>query len=351
MIRVCIISIVFVFTTRIICQTCDYYYEYTGPAGDSNSYIIYTQQQDLFQIDFCTRNVPDRLTIYTNHQRTDSITFYIGTDIPLSDLSKKGYYKGYAEFDYNETYEDSLFIRKTQGVQPTGFSCFPSGVGGTMRLYFRTPSNVCALICKVEGNKDINTIYSLCIRKLEDGFRGRVDTFYIPVCERKSNKIEITNCIGRYYIYPDSSIKVKFDTKVPTCEDSYDGYIKTNIESFYNLGIGDYPIHFENSVCEFDTLISLGFSPFCRVYIPNTIKYSSLDYTNSFFTIFTAISVPYTLCIFDRWGNLLHQSDQITNYKGWDGCIDGEMLEGVFVYKIDFKEYNKSFSGDLTILK
>jgi PKD repeat protein len=64
--------------------------------------------------------------------------------------------------------------------------------------------------------------------------------------------------------------------------------------------------------------------------------------------------IQYELVIYNRWGELIFQSNDVN--IGWDGYIDGKMMaqQGVYVWKVTGKYANgKSFVhvGDITLLK
>lgn len=50
--------------------------------------------------------------------------------------------------------------------------------------------------------------------------------------------------------------------------------------------------------------------------------------------------------IFDRWGELIFQSDDIS--KGWDGTYKGNLVQqGVYVWKVNYR--NKTFGAQFRI--
>ena len=64
--------------------------------------------------------------------------------------------------------------------------------------------------------------------------------------------------------------------------------------------------------------------------------------------------IQYELVIYNRWGELIFQSNDVN--IGWDGYIDGKMMaqQGVYVWKVTGKYANgKSFVhvGDITLLR
>jgi len=63
--------------------------------------------------------------------------------------------------------------------------------------------------------------------------------------------------------------------------------------------------------------------------------------------------VTIALLIFDRWGEKIFESDDIT--KGWDGTFRGKKLQtGVFVYLLEAETIqNKTIlrKGNITLIK
>jgi gliding motility-associated-like protein len=54
------------------------------------------------------------------------------------------------------------------------------------------------------------------------------------------------------------------------------------------------------------------------------------------------------MLIFDRWGSLIFQSEDVT--VGWDGRINGKQLaqEGAYTWKIEFKDKNTDERYEIT---
>jgi len=93
-----------------------------------------------------------------------------------------------------------------------------------------------------------------------------------------------------------------------------------------------------------------------RYYVPNILIQSSA--TNNQFIVGSnaAIQSLNELNIYDRWGNLIHHfSGNMYDYKGWDGRVDGKLVEqGVYTYVIEFGVANgESFidSGSITVIR
>lgn len=90
------------------------------------------------------------------------------------------------------------------------------------------------------------------------------------------------------------------------------------------------------------------------LYIPNTFSPND-DGLNDVFGIVYEGIVPdgYLLRIFNRWGSMVFQSDNISNL--WDGKINGNnMQDGVYIYYIKYKTFKgeeKKMRGSVTLLK
>lgn len=97
---------------------------------------------------------------------------------------------------------------------------------------------------------------------------------------------------------------------------------------------------------------------FPNVFTPNQNgasggSYSPVDLTNDVFFPYAQGVVEYKLQIFNRWGELIFESDDVK--QGWDGYYRGKLCqEGVYIWKADIilnngKVFN--LSGDLTLLR
>ncbi len=82
-------------------------------------------------------------------------------------------------------------------------------------------------------------------------------------------------------------------------------------------------------------------------------EYISFSFSNDVFFPYTAGVSEYKFSIYNRWGELLFETDDVN--VGWDGYYKGKICEqGVYVWKayVKFnngKEYNKN--GDVTLLR
>ena len=106
--------------------------------------------------------------------------------------------------------------------------------------------------------------------------------------------------------------------------------------------------------CSDTAYVPVEIGPEFTFYIPNAFSPSNDDGINDFFTGKGIGIATYEMWIFDRWGELIFQSDDIT--KGWDGrANNGDKIaqQGVYVYKIevrDFSQKHHGYTGHVTLL-
>jgi gliding motility-associated-like protein len=89
------------------------------------------------------------------------------------------------------------------------------------------------------------------------------------------------------------------------------------------------------------------------LWIPNSFTPNG-DGLNDIFKPKTLAELEnYTMLIFNRWGQLIFESNDLK--KGWDGKYKGKLLEfGVYTYRIEATEKDttekKVFSGRVTLV-
>jgi gliding motility-associated-like protein len=77
-----------------------------------------------------------------------------------------------------------------------------------------------------------------------------------------------------------------------------------------------------NAECDFD----------CKPFIPNVFTPNN-DGVNDFFELFGGVG-PFSLQIFNRWGQMIYSSDDYQN--NWDGTFKGEpVADGVYTYYLE----------------
>jgi len=112
-------------------------------------------------------------------------------------------------------------------------------------------------------------------------------------------------------------------------------------------------IAYENG-CESTGKIQIEPCPI-NIYLPNAITASNYDGLNDYFTYYTADSLQLEsvqIYIYDRWGQLVFESDQI-GFR-WYGLVKGEIAnDNVFAYKFTAKfkwGYTYMTTGRITVL-
>ncbi len=87
------------------------------------------------------------------------------------------------------------------------------------------------------------------------------------------------------------------------------------------------------------------------VYIPNA--FNPDDLVNNTFLVYGKGLFEFNLKIFNRWGMMLFESDNIS--KGWDGKFNGNnQPQGVYIYRLFFKDASDkkhNMFGTITLLK
>jgi gliding motility-associated-like protein len=97
-----------------------------------------------------------------------------------------------------------------------------------------------------------------------------------------------------------------------------------------------------------------------RLYIPNAFSPNNDGVNDVFYAQGVFLQnltghplVDYSLKIYDRWGGLVFESDDI--HKGWDGTIDGVLAEiGVYIYDVHAMGFNKqrfNYRGTLQLIR
>lgn len=114
---------------------------------------------------------------------------------------------------------------------------------------------------------------------------------------------------------------------------------------------GTYSVTISNSCSEFTDEIAIDFAncSVCNVYIPSAITPNG-DGLNDDLSIFSDCALQkLNLQVFDRWGNLLHEGNDIL--ATWDGRVKGESARtGVFIYKVEYQvqELGEVFTKSIT---
>ncbi|MBL0911943.1 MAG: gliding motility-associated C-terminal domain-containing protein [Bacteroidia bacterium] len=95
--------------------------------------------------------------------------------------------------------------------------------------------------------------------------------------------------------------------------------------------------------------------PLPQIFIPNAFTPGKDDLNSEWKPVMSYLE-NYSLTIFSRWGEQVFRSSDV--YKGWNGGwfnnTEKPVESGMYVYRIDYKEYkgkNKQLIGHLTLLR
>jgi len=118
---------------------------------------------------------------------------------------------------------------------------------------------------------------------------------------------------------------------------------------------GDYWLKASNDDCTATDSITVTKS--CYLDVPNAFTPGAGSEANNYFLprqLMSKAVVTFDMKIFDRWGQLLFESDK-TDGRGWDGNYKGKPMEmGVYVYMIKVSFTNgitESYQGNLTLIR
>lgn len=109
----------------------------------------------------------------------------------------------------------------------------------------------------------------------------------------------------------------------------------------------------DTNSCSDTSFISLTINKESQLFIPNAFT-PNCNGINDFFNIYGTGIENIKFIIFNRWGELIFESDDLQ--KGWDGKYKGKLVEaGVYVWKLDFKstatQKSEKRIGKLTIIR
>ena len=119
---------------------------------------------------------------------------------------------------------------------------------------------------------------------------------------------------------------------------------------------GSYGVTISDDICSIsDTVIIKAYCP-PSFYIPNAFTPNGDDMNNTFFAKSRNI-VGFNILIFDRWGMLIFESDNVLQH--WDGTFKGRPVqEDVYVWKVCYSYYDidgplveKNRIGTVTVIR
>ena len=113
-----------------------------------------------------------------------------------------------------------------------------------------------------------------------------------------------------------------------------------------------------SSTQQVEVLLSDNCNVDAEIFIPNVFSPNG-DNVNDIFTIYSGSDLVIANSkgtIYDRWGNLVYSSNALP--FTWDGFFNGDiMMPGVYAYVIivnymvNGQEFEKVFSGDVTLIR
>jgi len=317
-------------------------FTYIGLPGDERTVVIGSSPGSMYQMLFCTMNVPDSLVVEMCDIRR---VFYIGAP---------GY--NAADHGFVEYALDQYGLREVRR-QPTvpneyrhlGAGC--ANIFGTMLLTFVVPPGCCTVSWSVKGNTHTWTVYFLQVIEKFVAPVTTFDTIYSYSCLYAYRRFQYIDCERYLFIYADSSIQGQPVVVDPRCLRKGSIYFPLYPEySLVDLDTGYYSVTISNTVCArvFDFVLSDDYP--CHLYAPNAIRPQSGG-INGVFGLWCDRDLAYDLFIYDRWGSLVYQGSHVTNDGGgWDGTVRGkESPPAVYAWRAVIGHELRS--GDVTILR
>ena len=142
---------------------------------------------------------------------------------------------------------------------------------------------------------------------------------------------------------PDSYILYIGDTLLIQLPEDYSYYqwFDQNNDSISNSSVlsiyqaGDYYVYVEdqNGCFDYSNSVTVDEVPRTELYVPNTFT-PNADWHNEVFRVYGKNIKEYSLKIFNRWGDLLFESNDIQ--KHWDGYFKGRKVdENKYLYYIE----------------
>ena len=192
----------------------------------------------------------------------------------------------------------------------------------------------------------ISTTYDVVIT---DGCRTQIET---------SVEVTVSAPVANFSFNYHSATEVQFydlsTTNIVAYTWTFDNGISTEKDPLHNFSYGgshDVWLLVEDEHTCLDSLMKT-VKPVLLIYAPNSFSANG-DRLNDTFK-FTGDGVKsFHLLIYNRWGELLFETDKIDN--GWDGTFKGkEVPAGVYVYKVRVESYQQTVVeevGKVTLIK
>ncbi|MDI9319878.1 MAG: PKD domain-containing protein [Phycisphaerales bacterium] len=170
------------------------------------------------------------------------------------------------------------------------------------------------------------------------------------------NAIAIPNVnLGRDTSLCIGNVALTLKNLNPATVDKYIWNTKDTTATIKVRQAGQYSLTVENWKCSATDSITV--SKACYLDIPNAFTPDAGGDYDSYFlprNLLSKSAVTFNMKIFDRWGQLIFESDKVDG-RGWDGTYKGQSMPvGVYVYMIRVSFANgvsESYDGNVTLLR
>lgn len=127
---------------------------------------------------------------------------------------------------------------------------------------------------------------------------------------------------------------------------------QSTTHAYDDLNVYNVTLYFTNDIGCIDSITHPVYPP-VTLYVPNAFSPNNDGINDIFYASGFGIT-EFEILIFDRWGELLFSSDNIT--IGWDGTVNGAELApiGIYVYKVLYSGYEErdlEAVGHVTIVR
>jgi gliding motility-associated-like protein len=220
------------------------------------------------------------------------------------------------------------------------------------------------ILCE-EDTLILNTNVNNAIHEWQDGSSGNSYTvvtpgmYYVNINRNNciaSDTIEVDYRTTPFFdLGPDSLVCSGEETTLSTNKPFYE-HIWSTGSSSPSITIdnaGTYSVTVSNECGQYSDEISISTKNCnCDFYIPNTFTPDDNEFNQEFKPIIDCELEEYNLIIFNRWGEIMFESNSI--FTGWDGVYyRSKVKSGVYPYKIIYKisgEKKREILGHITVL-
>ena len=185
--------------------------------------------------------------------------------------------------------------------------------------------------------------YSVELTEIYNGIEYNIYTENVIINPLPS--VDIGMGYDTIYILPNSSIRLDagegYDVYSWTPGGSSSQYLDVNNEGLYSVSVTDF-----NCCTNSDAV----YVKFATLTYPTAFNPTSTYVVNQTFTVAGNIAAiaEFQILIFNRWGQLIFESDDPTN--GWDGNYNGSPAPmGTYVYSSVFTSYESGIQSSIDI--